>query len=245
MTSWKLVLESIMKLEYLENIPEITHIDMKPLWESGSVITVLADMDNYDDSNMLFLDSAEKQRVGELKTEYFRKRFILSRTFLKLLIGTTLNRNSPCEISLYKDQKGKIHVREHNEFNICISYTENIIAMGISKPEIGIDIEKRIKRKCGNFSKRSSVSCDHVTDKDSEFLTIWTLKEAYCKFANEKICSYIKKEPEFENIWCLNYMIEGNYILAIVADSEPEEIKVRKLKKLDIFQNRAIDGMHN
>src|SRR5665647_925026 len=70
-------------------------------WKTHDVLTFLADVGMYNTSLSRCLDPLEKARVLQFKSEYFKKRFVVSRSLLKNIIGHvqgTGNRN-PCVLS--------------------------------------------------------------------------------------------------------------------------------------------------
>ncbi len=72
-----------------------------------------------------------------------KKRFIVSRTVLKHILRCLLKLESILDISTYKDRYGEVHILNHEELHICISYSEDIVALAVSKTRVGIDIEAK------------------------------------------------------------------------------------------------------
>ena len=189
-------------------------------WEQNDILILIVDLNDYDTLSTDLLDDIEKEHLERLQTEYFKKRYITSRTVLKYILRHLLKERDVSDISMYKDKYGKVHVRDHKEVHICISYTENIVTLAISKIEVGVDVELRKLRSLTNVSKYLHTPLLHADTyaNGHDLLMIWTLKEAYCKFLNKSIFSNLNKELDLDNICHLNYIINNKYILAVVTD---------------------------
>ncbi|MDA0524638.1 4'-phosphopantetheinyl transferase family protein [Methanococcoides alaskense] len=189
-------------------------------WEQNDILILIVDLNDYDTLNTDHLDDIEKEHLEILQTEYFKKRYITSRIVLKHILCSILKERTVSDISMYKDKYGKVHVHNHKEVHICISYTENIVTLAISKTEIGVDVELRKLRSLTNVSKYLHNPLLHADTyaNGHDHLMIWTLKEAYCKFLNKSILSNLNKELYLDNICHLNYIINSKYILAVVTD---------------------------
>ncbi len=211
----------------LENIPQ--------LWEQNDVLIFLIDLDNYETLSMECLNSIESEQLDKLQTIYFKKRYIVSRMVLKHVLCLILKKSSALEISTYKDECGKVHILNHKEVHICISYSENVVTLAISKVEVGIDVEiKRplaLKNTLKYFQKTSSCADKSVVEAD--ILKRWTLKEAYCKFSNKDMYSIFSKEPDFNNICYSSYVLDNKYIFSVITDSDPHTINISRLEKIN------------
>jgi len=210
----------------LENIPD--------LWEQNDILLFIIDMDDYGALTADHLDETEKQYLEGLKSINFKKRFIVSRMALKYICRFLLDKEFISDILLYKDNYGKLHLCGHDKINICLSYTGNVILLAVSKIKVGIDVEER---RCLPFKGRSGYvqakkTCDNKEANDLDFLITWTVKEAYCKFSNKSILSYLRKAPDTGNICCSSYLIDNRYILAVVTDYDQYKIDINFLDKI-------------
>jgi len=225
--------ENLMTLSSvpLENIPH--------LWEHNDVLIFLIDPDNYDTLSMEYLNNIEREYLEKLQTIYFKKRYIVSRTVLKHVLCHLFNKSSVQDISTYKDEFGEVHILNHKELHICISYSENIVTLAISKVKAGIDVEiKRpmaLKNTLKYLQTSSSYTDKSISDRDVDILTIWTLKEAYCKFSNKTMLSILSKEPDFNNVFYSSYLLDNKYILSVITDSDPHTINISRLEKINYF----------
>jgi len=203
-------------------------------WEQNDILILIVDLNDYDTLSTDHLDDIEKEHLETLQTEYFKKRYITSRMVLKYVLCHLLKERAIYDISIYKDKYGRVHVRDHKEVHICISYTENIVTLAISKIEVGIDVEIRKLRALTNVSKYLHITLLHADTYANvhDLLMTWTLKEAYCKFSNKSILSNFNKELDLNNICHSNYIINNKYILAVVTDSDQYTINISRLQEI-------------
>lgn len=221
MRAENLILSSVL----LENIP--------CLWEKNDILIFFIDMDNYNALNTESLSSIEKEYLEKLQTSYFKKRFIVSRVVLKHILCTLLKMDSVLSISTYKDSYGEVHIIDLKDLHICISYSENIAALAVSKVKIGIDIETKRPLELKNTLKylRNEQLYSDGSVADDDFLKIWTLKEAFSKFSNKSMFSFLNTEPDFDNASYSHFVLDEKYIFSIVAESDRHTISMSHLQK--------------
>jgi len=223
-----------MYIEYLNSPTSILLKDVPYLWEQNDILILLADLDSYTLSTE-YLDDNEKEDLNKLKTSHFRKRYIVSRTVLKFVLHHLLEGQSVFKISAYKDEYGRAHVRDHEELRICISYTGNIVSLAISKVNVGTDIELKKPLSTGKFSKylnKQALETDSLGN-GLDLLTIFTLKEAYCKFSNKSLLSCLNKELDLSSIFSSIYILNDRYILSIITDANQQAINISYLQKIE------------
>ncbi|WP_292388192.1 4'-phosphopantetheinyl transferase family protein [Methanosarcina sp. UBA5] len=205
------------------------------LWQQRDVLILLVDLDNYDTFNASYLNRIELEYLERLQTSYFKKRYIVSRTVLKHIICKVANEQSVSEISTYKDEYGKVCILNHNELCICISYTENLVALAISKVDVGIDIELArkltLKSTLKNLHNKTSLTGETINEAD--ILKMWTLKEAYSKFSNKKMYLIFNKELDLSSVNYSTYVLDNKYIFSIVTHSDSHIIDINRLQKID------------
>ena len=175
--------------------------DIPYRWQQSEVLIFLVDLDDYFTFSTNYLNMVELESLKKLQTIYFKKRYIISRTVLKHILCNIINERSASGTSTYKDEHGKVCIRNHNELYICISYTESIVALAISKVEVGIDIEFKKKLSLESTLKnlRTKPSLTDIPVGEAYLLKIWTLKEAYSKFSNKKMHLTFNKELDLSN----------------------------------------------
>ena len=223
-----------MKIKNLKIQSTISLGHIPLLWRQNDTLIFMIDLDDYSSLDEVYLDSREKKHLEGLKTEYFKKRYITSRFVLKHILCELLNEKLLSDVSLYKDKYERPHVRDHNELNLCISYTENIVILAISKAEIGVDIELRRSvslKSASRYLQTKTVDNSRFT-KDLDILMIWTLKEAYCKFSNKSLYSDLNKELDLGSLGHSSYLINYKYILAVVNVSSQCRINIGYLEKI-------------
>jgi 4'-phosphopantetheinyl transferase len=227
-----------MYIRYLNLPSTITLKDIPYLWEHNIILILLIDLNSYSAFNTAFLDETEKKNLDKLKTTYFKKRFIISRLVIKYVLNCLLKEESVYGISTYKDEYGKVHVRDHEELHISVSYTENICSLAISKVNIGIDIELRKLLSPGKFSKylsKRALKTDNF-ENNLDLLTLFTLKEAYSKFSNKNILSCLNKDIDPSNAFSSTYVLNQKYVLSVITDEEPHAISISFLEKIEFHE---------
>lgn len=224
----------ILSSVHLENIPY--------LWVKNDILVFFIDMNNYDSSGTEFLNNIEKKDLEKLQTPYFKKRFIVSRIVLKHILCHLLKMESTLDISTYRDMYGEVRIFNHEDLHLCISYSENIVALAISKVKIGIDVEiKRqleLKNTLKYLHKTPLYSDKPVTD--AVLLKAWTVKEAYCKFSNKSMLSSLNKEPDFDNASYFNFVLDDKYIFSIVTGLGQRDINISRLEKIDLIKANCL-----
>ncbi|WP_318638247.1 hypothetical protein [Methanosarcina sp.] len=205
------------------------------LWQQSDILVFLVDLDNYDTFSTSYLSKIELKYLDRLQTSYFKKRYIVSRTILKHIICKIANEQSASEISTYKNKYGKVCVLNHNELRICISYTESLAVLAISKVDVGIDIELArklaLKSIFKNFHKKTSL-VDKITG-ETDLLKIWTLKEAYSKFSNKKMHLVFNKELDLNSVNYSTYVLDNKYLISIVTSQGSYVTIINRLQKIE------------
>ncbi|MCC7576185.1 MAG: 4'-phosphopantetheinyl transferase superfamily protein [Methanomethylovorans sp.] len=222
------------------NIEQFTPVvvpleQVSDLWEENDVVIFIVDMTDYPSPDANYLSEAEKVYLDTLKTDHFRNRYITSRIVLKSLSGY-LKKRSWSDMVTYKDEKGRVHVCDHNDLHVCISYSGNILALALSKTEVGIDIEFIRPRSVASISKSidRTLSDSNPSAHVYDFLSRWTLKEAYCKISNETMFSNLSRKLDLSGLYHSSHCMENKYLLAIVTRSLPGKVKVVCLQKIDL-----------
>ncbi|MDI9395467.1 MAG: 4'-phosphopantetheinyl transferase superfamily protein [Euryarchaeota archaeon] len=205
------------------------------LWEENDILIFFIDLDSYDVLSTEYLNNTEKEELGKLQTLYFQKRFVISRMVLKSILCILLKMESSLDISTYKDSYGKVHILGHEDLHICISYSENIVALAISKVKIGIDVEIKRPLALKNTFKyfHKTALCGDKSANDADLLKTWTIKEAYCKFFNKTMLSSLSKDPDFNNASYFNFLLDDKYVFSIVTESDQYAINISRLEKIN------------
>ncbi len=219
----------------LENIPD--------LWKQNEILIFLIDLNSYNILSTEHLDKTEKEHLETLKTNYFKKRYIVSRMVLKNIVmyiqGDILKGQSLSDIGTYNDEYGKVCIRNHRELNICISYTGNIASLAISKVEVGIDIELKRLIPPGNMSKYLCITASEAEDfgNEPDLLRIWTLKEAYCKFSNRTMLSTLIRKLDLSGVFHSSFTLNDKYILSVISDTNSHSLNISCLSKIELYED--------
>lgn len=205
------------------------------LWEENDAVIFIVDISDYFMPDAKYLSEAEKVYLDTLKTDHFKKRYITSRTVLKHLSGY-LKKRLWSDMVTYKDEKGRVHVCDHNDLNVCISYSGNKLALALSKTEVGIDIEFIRPRSVASISKSIDSSLpDGIKSQNSfGFLLMWTLKEAYSKYSNRTMFSNLSRKLDLSDVYHTVYIVGNEYMLAFIAKHCVHHVRVAYLQKIDL-----------
>jgi 4'-phosphopantetheinyl transferase len=175
------------------------------------------------------------ESLEKLQTSHFKKRYIISRTVLKHTLCDIIKERSASEISTYKDGYGRVCIHNHSALYICISYTQSIVVLAISKIEIGIDIELgrtlALKSNLKNLHTKPSLTDEPVNEAD--LLKIWTLKEAYSKFSNKNMHLIFSKKLDLRGVSHSTYVLDNKYILSVITNFGSHIININHLQKID------------
>ena len=82
-----------------------------------------------------------------------------------------------------------------------------------------------------NLYKKTSLMDETVDETD--FLKIWTLKEAYSKFSNKKMHLIFNRELDLNSVNYLTWIIDNKYLFSIVTCSESHIIDINRLQKIE------------
>lgn len=224
-----------MYTENLITLPSISLENIPHLWKQNDILVFVIDLDNYDILGIEYLNSVEREYLEGLQTKYFRKRYFVSRVILKHILYRLLKTESVKDLSTYKDNYGEVRILNHEELHICISYSENIVTLSISKVKVGIDVETKRSLTLKYSLKYLQLKPSYVDKsiRDNDLLKAWTMKEAYCKFYDKSIFSILNNDLEFDNACYSNYILDNKYVFSIVTDSDSYNININRLEKIN------------
>jgi 4'-phosphopantetheinyl transferase len=193
-------------------------------WKTHEVLTFLADTGMYDASLDQGLDSAEKEQVMHFKSDYFKKRFAVSRSILRLILHNIPGMENNADIILNKEKNRRIRVNSRQDIFISLSYSGSCIAVSVGKRKIGSDIER--VRMVNIMKIRSSPLFENLKSgngklRNQHFLHVWTLLEAYTKFHDMSLYPLVKDRFFLPDVHFVSYCIDKRYILSLASDSRP------------------------
>ena len=192
-------------------------------WKAGDVITFLADLGMYHASLCNFLDEREKEHVQKFKTDYFKKRFTLSRSIIKLILQNILDTEHISDIVLSKKKNGRIIVRGRQDLYISLSYSGTCIAVSVGKRKFGSDIEVLRPVEMGKIKSCPlfyDKNCRNGKEQDRNVLFLWTLVEAYAKLYNKNPYQILNYRVLPEDAHFVSYCINQHAILSLAFSSD-------------------------
>jgi 4'-phosphopantetheinyl transferase len=192
-------------------------------WEANDVITFLADIGMYHHGLYDTLECCEKEQEQKFKTEYFKKRFTVSRILLKHILQQVLGTNEPSDILLGKEKKGRIIIPGRPDICISLSYSGPYVAISVGKQKIGCDIEvlRQIKdhkiTSCPVF-----IHCNwtDVREHLQQVIQVWTLIEAYAKLYDENPYSLLNQNAFFKEANFVSYCIDKHVIFSLASEKK-------------------------
>jgi 4'-phosphopantetheinyl transferase len=193
-------------------------------WQENDIITFLADIGMFDAARYNNLDTAEKEQVLQFKSEYFKKRFTVSRSIIKYILVKILNAENIADIVLSKKKTGLIMVRDRQDIFISLSYSGSCIAVSVGKRKIGSDIE-RVRpmdiRKIRSSPLFENLKSGNGKSYNQHLLHVWTLLEAYAKFHDMSLYPLVEDRFFLPDAHFVSYLIDQRSILSLASDSRP------------------------
>ena len=192
-------------------------------WKTHDVLTFLADTGMYDASLYLGLDSAEKEQVLQFKSDYFKKRFAVSRSLVKCILRHIPGTGNRDDIVLSRGKKG-IQVDSRQDIFISLSYTGSCIAITVGKRKIGSDIER--VRPVNIIKIRSSPlfdgsKCTNKKEESLHTLHVWTLVEAYAKLRDRTPYPILNSSGLLHDASFISYCVDHQTILSLAYEGIP------------------------
>jgi 4'-phosphopantetheinyl transferase len=189
-------------------------------WKANDAITFLADLGIYRPSLYHVLDNSEKEQAQKFKTDYFKKRFTISRSLLKHILQPILAADNPLDILLSKEKKGRVIIPGRPEICISLSYTGPYIAITVGKQKIGSDIEVMRPVKANKISS-SQIFINYLHTDDREYLQrvihVWTLVESYAKLYDDNPYSLLNSNSLFNYANFVSYCINKHLIFSLAS----------------------------
>lgn len=177
------------------------------------------------------------EKFKRLTTLEDRLNCTISYFLLWYILENIFKLNGPPKLGYKKSKKPFLNKYKNLFFNI--SHSKNAIVCGISKHNIGVDIElirnldiKTIKKACTNseFLKYSK----YTANKAELFFKIWTRKESFCKKNGISIFSNFSKLDAF-SISNTYSFAHKNYIIS-VSSSCHTNVKIKEIYFYSFFK---------
>ena len=192
-------------------------------WEANDVITFLANIGMYHTSLYDVLDSSEKEQEQKFKTEYFKKRFTISRSILKYILQPILVTDNPSEILLEKEKKGRVKMPSRPDIFISLSYSGPYIAITVGKKKIGSDLEV-VRPVRANKIASCQIYIDYPHTDERQYLWqlihVWTLVESYAKLYDENPYPHLNSCSVLKDTNFVSYCINKHLIFSLASKKE-------------------------
>jgi 4'-phosphopantetheinyl transferase len=193
-------------------------------WMTNDVITFLADIGMYDASLYHDLDAVEKKQQQKFKSEYFKKRFAVSRSIIRNILQHIPGMENTADVLLTKEKNGRISLYTKPDIFISLSYSGSCIAVTVGKRKIGSDIERVRRmglRKIKSIPLFKGVASENGKEQNQHLLHFWTLLEAYAKFHDMSVYPLTHDRYFLPDAHFVSYLIDQRYILSLASDTKP------------------------
>jgi 4'-phosphopantetheinyl transferase len=190
-------------------------------WNEYDVLVFFADTDRYNEYGYNGLDEAELNRVRQFKSDYFKKRFIVSRSLLKRILEYIPGKGDRDPIVLFREHK-RILVPGRKNLFLSLSYSDSCIAICVGKRKTGIDIEE--VQQLDLKKVRSSPLFDFSECRDEKeealhTLHAWTLVEAYAKLRDINPFPLLNRSSLVHDASFVSYLTDQRFVVSLACDS--------------------------
>jgi 4'-phosphopantetheinyl transferase len=169
------------------------------------------------------LTSSEKEREQKFKTEYFKKRFTISRSILKYILQPILVTDNPSKILLEKEKKGRVLIPGRPDIFISLSYSGPCIAITLGKQKIGSDLEV-VRPVKANKIESCQIFIDYPYTDEQQYLWqlihVWTLVESYAKLYDENPYRHLNSCSKVKDTTFVSYCINKHLIFSLASKKE-------------------------
>ncbi len=137
-------------------------------------------------SLLQYLTPEEMLKFSKLKKEGDRLRYLVGKSYLKILLSRYLKCN-PMDISFKEGLNKKPMLNESHKINFNLSHSKNWVVFGLCEEELGVDIEfidsnfDFIPIINNWFSTPETHYIENAYSPRHEFFKLWTRKEALLK----------------------------------------------------------------
>lgn len=201
-----------------------TYDEIPGYWNEFDVITFLIDLGMYHTSLYDLLDIREKEREHVFRTDYFKKRFIVSRSIIKQILVKIIKAENIADIILYKKKTGQILVRGRKDIYLSLSYSGTSIAVSVAKRKIGNDIERVCpgdKRKIKSSPLVDPSKCRTKKEESLHVLHVWTLVEACAKLRDRNPYPLLNSSTLLQDASFVSYCVDQHAIVSFACEGSP------------------------
>ncbi len=204
----------------------------------------LKDLTENDYEKFLALMSdSRRDALLRMRIENDRKRTVLGEMLARRAISEQTGLEID-KISILRAENGKPYC-ENADIHFSISHSKERVVCAVSEQPLGVDTEKirftepRITRACcvgSDFSYifgNSDQDVQTLNDEQLErFFTLWTAKEAYCKYTSVGVTGM--KHITLADIMPYCKIIKDNgFVTAIYSPKNDYELKITDLRRCE------------
>jgi 4'-phosphopantetheinyl transferase len=193
-------------------------------WETHDVLTFLADVGMYDAARYHTLDAAEKEQHRNFKSDYFKKRFTVSRSLLRQILPRIPGTENNADIVMTRKKNGRIQINNRPDIFISLSYSGSCIAATLGKRKIGSDIETVHPQKIRKIRIRpfpDNLASGDGKEPDQHPVHVWTLLEAYAKFHDMSVYPLTQDRFFLPDTHFVSYCIDRHAIFSLAYEGTP------------------------
>jgi len=171
-----------------------------------------------------FLSDGEKVAAGSLRSSERRSAFVISRALVRMILSTQWRPDiTPQDWRFGRTDLGRLMVLgpAHTGIDLSISHSERVVAVAVSDAYDvgvdveGVDVEPTSPRNADPVvwfvlspAEQKRLAATPVEDRPSQFLRMWTLKEAFAKCTGAGASlSFERLDTAFEP---LGVAVDGN-----------------------------------
>lgn len=193
-----------------------------------------------------YLNTTELERAQKYHFEKDINRFIICRTFLKLILAQQTVDNVS-NIYIKTDNNNKPYISSKKTIFFNLSHAADYAIIAVCSVPIGIDLEFQNKKfefkeiLNSTFSDLEIETISKAKDQTAMFYKFWTRKEAIVKATGVGISADLKQVPAidgyhsiesnilagFKNLQVLSFYLNEDYVAAVSFSNE--NINVDKL----------------
>ncbi len=193
------------------DLPEVANA-----WNRADILVFLVDMDRYAPGPD-HLTITERETIKSLKSDHFRKRFVLSRTLLKLLLREILGDPTDSYVSLSPYTMTRVRVNDGDYPWISLSYSQNFMALFLSKYRAAGDIE--MIRPCtipiSKYRAFHGLKQEACVEDPAVFWERWTRVEAATKVQDIPLLEGLCRLPCPSDLFFRSFVVDNRLMCSI------------------------------
>ena len=151
------------------------------------------------------LNSDEHQRAQRYHREADMRRFLYTRSLLKIVCGNYINQH-PSLIEFRVGETKKPELSGNTEWHINVSHSGNWILLAIGRVSVGVDIEQINLQfsfqdiLATSFSSQERAYINAESDSQRQFYQLWTRKEALLKATGKGMDDDFRRVPSLDGL---------------------------------------------